>query len=133
MSPTRRTETRRSTLRSPRASRSALVLLVVAAALLAPVRAAGAPAEVRAGEVHRLVATGPSAAGHHHLAVAHGARGLPDGHGRAGTPLGTLPTAALAAAALLTLLAVARRGAASARRPRPAFLRRGPPAPFAIG
>ena len=110
-----------------------LVLLVVAAALLAPCRAAGAPNAVRAGDVHHLVATGPSAGGHHHLAVAHGSRGLTDRHGRDGTPLGTLPTAALVAAALMTLLAVARRGAAAARRPRPAFLRRGPPAPFAIG
>jgi len=130
MSPTRRTEA----LRSPRPSpRAALVLLVVVAALLAPVRASGATASAHTHDVHHLVATGPATAGHHHLAVGHGPRNLTDGHGRPGTPLGPFPTVALVAAALLTLLAIAQRRRAAARRPRPAFFRRGPPAPFAIG
>jgi hypothetical protein len=133
MSPTRGTEALRSTRRSPRVSRCALVVLAVAAVLLAPVRASGAAASVRADDAHQLVAATPSAAGHHHLGIAHGLRNLTDGRGRTGTPLGTMPTAALVTAALLTLLALARRGAATARRSRAAFSRRAPPTPFAIG
>jgi hypothetical protein len=133
MSPPRRTELARSTRPRGRGSRSALILLVVAAALLAPIRAADADARLTTDDVHHLARTGLTNPTPHHLAVAHTLRGLGHAHWRTGTPLGTVPATVILAIALLTLVAVARLGTITVHRPRPAFARRGPPVLPATG
>jgi hypothetical protein len=131
MAETRRpTEPTRPRVRSARA-RGPLVLLVVAAALLGPLRSLPAPVRPT-GDAHH-VARAEASANHHHLAVGHSARGIGESVWRTGTPLGPPPSAALLAGAVVTLLAIARRRAQAWRRPRPAFRRRGPPLRFATG
>ena len=107
--------------------RACLVLVVVAAALFAPARGTGVTATTPADRAHHTVGTRPADPGHH-VATIRVVRSGSGAHHRTAPPFGNAPAAVALAGLAVALVAISRRTPLAARRPRPAFLRRGPPA-----